>query len=208
MNQVLAAAPAPDVTALPAIGTPMGGGFFTGVYQINGQRFGLITAGAEGALRGEWNKSLAIVAGATSRCDGLANTIAMAAAGSELAQRALALRIDGHDDWAIPSDDEQEMQYRAFKPTDEENWDDRDNGINPSSLPVGEAYTKGFPAQTTVENFREGGVDAFPASWHWSSTQLADDSANAWFQYFYVGIQYYYHKSGIGHARPVRRFPI
>ncbi|WP_295991650.1 hypothetical protein [Rugamonas sp.] len=208
MNQVLAAAPSANTFTPPPIGTPLGGGFFTGIYQINGQRFALITAGVEGALRGTWNDSMAKVAGASSRCDGLANTVAMAAAGSKLAQDALALRIGGFDDWGLPAKDEQDMQYCAFKPTARKNWDDRDNGINPSSLPVGEAYTKDFPLQTIAENFREGGADAFPDDWHWSSTQRADDSASAWCQNFGDGTQDYFRKSFVGAGRAFRRFPI
>jgi len=44
--------------------------------------------------------------------DGLANTRAMAAAGSELAQRILDLRIAGRDDWYLPALDETERLYR------------------------------------------------------------------------------------------------
>lgn len=41
------------------------------------------------------------VTGATSDYDGLANTIALAAAGSELCKEILALEIDGHKDWGL-----------------------------------------------------------------------------------------------------------
>src|SRR5471030_760155 len=47
-----------------------------------------------------------------------------------------------------------------------------------------------------------------PSGWHWSSTQHADFSANAWLQDFNDGDQYFTRKSHPGHARPVRRLPI
>ena len=203
-----AVAEAPTATTLPAIGAPFEGGFFTGVIVVNGQRRALITAGAEGELKGKWNESLATVSGATSRTDGMANTKAMAEAGSELAQQALALSIGGHADWYIPSKDEQELQHRVFKPTTRKNWDDRDNGINPSSLPVGEAYTANYPLQTTVENFRAGGPDAFEPDWYWSSTQHAVLPGTAWLQGFGNGGQGCYHESYAGRARAVRSEPI
>jgi hypothetical protein len=43
------------------------------------------------------------VTGAESEYDGLANTKAMAAAGSDVAKRVLALQISGHADFYIPS---------------------------------------------------------------------------------------------------------
>ena len=60
---------------------------------------------------------------------------AMAAAGSELAQKVLALDIDGFTDWAIPARDVQELQYRHFKPTTEENWAGLRDGFVPSDRP-------------------------------------------------------------------------
>ena len=172
------------------------------------QRYALITAGAEGELKGKWNESLKLVAGATHRADGMANTKAMAEAGSELARAALALTINGFSDWHIPSRDEQELQYRAFKPTDEENYADGIDGVNPSSVPPGEAYTEEFPAQTTVENFRAGAADAFSDCWFWSSTQHAGNPGYAWGQGFGNGIQSYGRKSYAGRARAVRRLVI
>lgn len=49
---------------------------------------------------GEYGKR---IEGADSYHDGRANTEAMAAAGSALAQKILALDIGGHTDWALPS---------------------------------------------------------------------------------------------------------
>lgn len=55
-----------------------------------------------------------------------------------------------------------------------------------------------------IENIK----NQFEPRWHWSCEQHADESAYAWFQNFYDGLQFYCHKSLIGHARPVRRLPI
>lgn len=87
------------------IGTPYGGGHYAGVLFINGKPHIQIAAPrAEGEFAGVvWNANGKPVSGAVSYCDGLANTKAMARAGSALAKRILALRIGGHKDWHLPS---------------------------------------------------------------------------------------------------------
>lgn len=47
-----------------------------------------------------------LIEGADSKHDGMANTKAFAAAGSKLCQGILALDIEGHQDWYLPSADE------------------------------------------------------------------------------------------------------
>src|SRR3990172_3390031 len=86
-------------------GTAFGGGFYAGRFFIGTQAYALIVAPkAEGQTAPmPWNGSLKNVAGATSYCDGLANTKAMAKAGSALAKRIRKLRIGGFDDWHLPS---------------------------------------------------------------------------------------------------------
>jgi hypothetical protein len=90
---------------LPKPGTRFEGGFFAGRFFIGDQPHALIVAPkAKGQIAPmRWNSSTTSVAGATSYCDGLANTKAMAKAGSELAAKMLALRIGGFDDWHLPS---------------------------------------------------------------------------------------------------------
>ncbi|MQA39006.1 Lcl C-terminal domain-containing protein [Rugamonas aquatica] len=206
---VAAASPALSPEAVPTIiGAPFGGGYFTGIIQVEGKQFALITAGAAGELRGKLQSAPAMVDGAKHRADGQTNTEALASAGSELAQAAMALTVNGFSDWYIPSRDEQELQYRAFKPTAQENYADGEDGINPSSVPVGEAYADETPTQTTVETFREGGADALEDWWYWSSTQHASYPSGAWSQNFNDGNQYYYHESSEGRVRVVRRLPI
>ncbi len=196
-----AAQEAPAIT-LPEIGQPFGGGFFTGIYQQNGKRYAVITAPAAHELEGEWGAYGEKIEGAGSLTDSRANTEAMAASGSTLAQQVLALEIDGFTDWAIPARDVQELQYRHLKPTTQQNYCWNRDGENPSSLPVGELYTEELPAQTTVDAFKAGGPEAFQPRWYWSSSQR---SANfAFFMGFDVGYQFSIVKLNEFRVRPVR----
>lgn len=196
--------------ALPAaVGDPFEGGFYAGLINIAGcPPHVLIVAPKDaGEISGAaWNGGNAIVTGALSFFDGAANTRAMAAAGSELAKAALALEIAGFTDWHLPSRDELEILYRAFKPTDEENW--CYSGDNPSSIPVAYAYRLESPGRTPLELFRAGGDQAFANDWYWSSTQYAGDESSAWAQLFGNGCQSYYRKGNDLPARAVRRLPI
>lgn len=109
---------------LPKIGAAFEGGFFAGRFFIGSQAYALIVSPkASGDFDpATWNDTYSKVPGATSYCDGLANTKAMAKAGSELAKRILALRIGKHTDWHMPSRLEQLVMFnelrelRAFKP--------------------------------------------------------------------------------------------
>ena len=194
----------------PIIGTRMDGGFYAGRVQIGEQVFALIAAPkAEGENTGcKWIDNYKDVPGAKSYCDGLANTAAMAEAGSELAKWARDLRIGGHADWYLPSQDELEVIYRNLKPTTDENSCYARSGINLSAVPPTRPYTPEFPRQTQAEAFQSGGEQAFEEDGYWSSTQHASLSGTAWGQYFYDGFQYDDFKSYEGRARAVRRLPI
>lgn len=187
---------------------PFAGGFYAGRIRIGEQLFAIVVApkgeGEHDDIR--WNKSTKKVDGALSFFDGLANSEAMAEAGSDLAKWARNLRIGDFDGWYLPSRDELEILYRAFKPTGEENacW----RGDNPSSIPVGYAYSLDAPAQTTVEPFKDGGVEAFVDTWYWSSTQYAGHESFAWFQTFSYGDQDFGPKDYELRARAVRRLKI
>ncbi len=93
----------------PAIGThwPEHGGVFAGILRgAPGQPDAalIIPTAPQFELQGEWGEYGKDVPGATSRTDSAANTSAMAAAGSTIAQQVLALRDDaGRTDYAIPS---------------------------------------------------------------------------------------------------------
>lgn len=174
-------------------GAAIGGGFYAGALLVQGVLFGVIVApkaeGEHDDIR--WNKNLKSVAAAQSYYDGLANTKAMAEAGSELAKWALGLRIGGHDDWHIPSRDALELIYRNLKPHDDENTAYYRSGENPTSSPVGYPYTDDLPAQTDAEAFKDGGAEAMEQAWYWSSTEYAPYDDCAWLQGFFSGGQDY-----------------
>jgi hypothetical protein len=199
MSAVEKAAPA---VTIPGIGQPFGGGFFSGITVEDGKRYLNITAGVAHELVGAWGKYGERIEGADSLTNSRANTEAMAAAGSELAQQVLTLDIGGFTDWAIPARDVQELQYRHFKPTTEENWANSRNGDNPNSLPVGTLYSEESPAQTLLAVFQEDGGEAFKDTWYWSSSQRSAD--HAFFVNFADGGQDTSAKYGELRVRPVR----
>lgn len=92
---------------IPALGAylPEQGGYFHGIYLLDGHLWGEVTAPkAGGELLGvKWHSKYSVIKGASSDWDGLANTQAMARAGSELAKHALALDLGGHTDWYLPA---------------------------------------------------------------------------------------------------------
>jgi hypothetical protein len=189
---------------IPEIGQPYGGGFFSGITRDpdTGKRYLNITAGAAHELTGAYGEYGVKIEGADSLTDSRGNTEAMAAAGSELAQKTLALVIGGFSDWAIPARDVQELQYRHFKPITETNWAGWRDGDNPNSEPVGLLYSDKSPTQTTLEAFQEGGAEAFRDTWYWSSSQRSAD--NAFFMYFDDGLQSLSVKCVELRVRPVR----
>ncbi len=195
---------------LPAIGTQLEGGFFAGAFILNGEEFGLIIAPkAEGHREDiEWNGSSRSVEGALSYNDGAANTDAMAAEGSELAQWAKNLQIGGFSDWYLPSQDELELCYRHMKPGTDENSCYGRSGINMSATPQTRPYTPTFPVQTEVELFRGEGGEAFDERAYWSSTQFAGNESGAWAQGFDVGGQGWDLKDDFFRARAVRKIKL
>ncbi|MGE0289658.1 MAG: DUF1566 domain-containing protein [Bradyrhizobium sp.] len=198
------------VEAFPAIGEPHEGGYFGGRIRIGDQVFAIIVAPkAEGQHKDcAWNRNTRQVEGALSYCDGLANTRAMAEAGSKLAQWAQGLDIDGYTDWYLPSQDELEVLYRNLKPTTNQNWCYARSGINLNAEPPTPPYSPDLPAQTGAEMFRAGADQAFDETWYWSSTQHVSHSDYAWAQYFDDGNQVSYRKNIKLRARAVRRSPI
>lgn len=195
---------------LPLIGTAMDGGFYAGRVVIDGKPYALIVAPkTEGDRRDvKWIDDYKDVPGAQSWNDGLANTDAMAAAGSALALWARDLRIAGHADWYLPSQDEIETIYRNLKPTTAENSQWSRSGINLSAIEPTRPYTPDSPAQTMAEAFQQGGEQAFKPEYYWSSTQHAAHSDVAWFQTFSDGVQGGNNKSAELRARAVRRLPL
>ena len=196
---------------LPILGTSMSDGFYAGRIRLDdGQAFALIVAPKVGGQKAPsiWIPDYKEVPGALSFNDGLANTKAMAEAGSKLAQWALDLRIGDHDDWYIPSQDELEVIYRNLKPTADANYCYARSGINMSAIEPTRPYTPDFPAQTNAELFKDGGEQAFDPAWYWSSTQHAANSDYAWSQGFNNGNQINSSTSSKFRARAVRRLVI
>lgn len=190
-------------STIPAIGAPFEGGHLGGVIRIAGALMAIVWAPkAQGETKGPWLKSYDKVPGADSCVDSLANTLAMAEAGSPLAKWALDLRINGFDDWCLPARDVLELAYRHLKPGTYETYCSFRDGDNPSSVPVGYPYREGEIVQTSVEAFRSGGAEAFEEAWYWASTQYSAD--NAWSQYFDGGGQHYGGKRFEARARAVR----
>lgn len=183
-----------------SIGAEIAGGYYTGLIIGEGKLFALVTAPKALEFKSAWGEYGTELEGARSYHDGAANTADMRSAGCAAAQaNELA------DGWHIPSRDELELMYRAFKPTEEDNYGYR-SGDNPSSVPPGYPYTEQAPAQTALDAFKAGGEQAFDDTWYWSSTQY---SANlAWSQTFDVGYQLGYDKILEGRVRPVRRMLI
>jgi hypothetical protein len=199
-----------SIAEIPTIiGTAMAGGFYVGRIRLGDEVRALIAAPkAEGQLIDVWNSTYKRVNGALSFNDGLANTIAMADAGSELAKKVRDLRIGGFDDWYIPSLDELEIAYRNLKPTTEKNYCYMRSGINLNAVTPTAPYTPEFPPQTQAELFQAGGAEAFDPNWYWTSTQYASHSDLAWFQLFICGYQEHIRKDYKVRARAVRSFVI
>lgn len=198
----------PEIPIVASI--PLEGGFYVARIRVDGIDYALIVAPKAEGERDDiaWNDSLGSVGAALSYCDGLGNTAAMAAAGSELAQWARSLRIGGHDDWYLPSQDELELCYRYLKPTADKNACYARSGVNVSAVPPTYPYTPDAPSQTDIIAFQEGGAEAFEESWYWSSTQHAATADFAWGQYFGDGDQGSDLKSFKFRARAVRRLKI
>lgn len=181
------------------IGQPLEGGFFAGYLNSNGALFAIVAAPKSLEISGAWGERGVLIEGADSFHDGAANTAAMAAAGCKIATQTQS------DGWYIPSRDELELLYRAFKPTTEENYGWR-SGDNPSSSPAGYPYTESLPAQTSVADFKDDEPEAFEDAWYWSSTQYS--AYYAWIQHFDGGYQDGHDKDYEGRVRPVRRIQI
>ena len=95
---------------LPALGAPLGGGFFAARYWLDGYEYALIDLGADAEVVGEWG-DLDDVFGASSQSDGWANTAAMASSAC-----AIALQIaPTFPDAFIPSPLELQLLFVAKK---------------------------------------------------------------------------------------------
>lgn len=94
--------------AVPKLGAylPDYGGVFAGlILGDDGNTYGLIVARKSdyAPISGKYGNRGTKIDGADSSHDGLPNTRAMAAAGSDIATQVIELRIAGFDDWQIPA---------------------------------------------------------------------------------------------------------
>ncbi|WP_145186025.1 hypothetical protein [Pseudomonas sp. URMO17WK12:I11] len=141
--------------ALPAVGQPLGGGFYAGRIFFDGAEHAVIDAGREFETIAQWWDQpgpRVTVRGAASFHDGYANTLAMAEAGSAIARKVLAMTIRGQRGWHLPSI-EQLQVMRA----------------NLLQLPDWGRYW---------DNLRSGGpAQAFTYADYWGSTQNASGSS-------------------------------
>lgn len=204
MNAVLAQKDLPA-----AIGAAFEGGSFFGAIMVDRNPHAIIVspkaAGSHAETR--WNKNLKRV-GAISYSDSFLNTVAMAEAGSPIAQWARAQEINGLRDWCIPARDLLERMYFLGKPTTRRNACWFRDGENPSAIPPAYPYTAMLPAQTDLDAFREGGVEAFDPAYYWSSTEYEADSDYAYAQDFGDGGQGNHRKDSEFAVRLVRTIPI
>lgn len=101
------------MNTIPQFGQFIHGGHFHGAFLLDGTLWGEVTGPkAECEVAGiVWHPDYKDIKGAGSEWDGLANTIAMAKAGSPLAQAAVDCASGGFNDWYVPARGGQFMQW-------------------------------------------------------------------------------------------------
>lgn len=172
---------------LPPLLSPLGGGWFANVIVLNGENFALICAGKDGQFRVNYSDEDIEIPGAESHIDGMANTLAAAAAGCQWPAVVRAYRGGGFDDWFGPATYQQDTCFRAFKPTTDENYSWL-SSANPCLLVPAMPHTKAFPAKTTLAEFQEGGEHAFDTDAYYMSS-TARGAYHVVVQDFQDGIQ-------------------
>lgn len=139
--------------ALPRIGQPFGGGFYAGRIFFNGQEHALVDSGREHELSAAWWDQPGPrpnIRGAGSYQDGRANTQAMAAAGSSIAEQVLSLSIKSFDDWYLPALDE--LQVMRMNLCQLPKWDNWHNGPGAAGRGPEQAFCHGEYWTSTQRN--------------------------------------------------------
>jgi hypothetical protein len=197
-------------TALPAIGSAFGGGFFAGQISTAGNGiadYNLIAAPqSSGETNVQWKTTGTTTAGTTSVIDGPANTAAMIAAGAAnhpAADFCNGLSIGSFSDWYMPAKNELEVCYFNLKPNTTNN--STSSGTNTNAVPSrGSNYTVGTPAQTAATDFQTGNTQAFTIFFvYFASTEFS--ATDAWRQVFSSGGQAGTNKDFSQAVRAVRR---
>lgn len=211
-------------TVPTVLGTMYAGGYYAGQILVGTELFALVVSPKASGYNGNIGYAVADAdyenLPSNSRCDGWNNTISRNTARFPANQWARSLNIAGYTDWYIPSTDELEMLFRAFRPLPAEgatdNYttnDEGGNGINPSSVPSNKGYVSTMPGQSAIAAFRS------PASEHFGSfLYVSSSTAKASYQssairssaqYFNTGQQVMMSASALGNkARAVRRVKI
>ncbi len=104
-----------DDFANAQIGDYIGGGIYAGINTIGGTNYHIVSGLAESEEYGlRWKTSRTETAGTDSDSDGMANTLAMEAAGladHPAAAHCLAYAGGGHNDWHMPAMDQLNLMH-------------------------------------------------------------------------------------------------
>lgn len=178
-------------------GAAFGGGFYAGRFFIGNQPYASIVAPkSEGQIEPmPWIKSQKSAPGAASYCNGMANTKAMAKAGSALAKRILKLRIGGFDDWHLPSRLQLLLTHHELAGVE---------GFEPGG---GEAFEPAWYWSSTYwpsMHWRAEGWTSADLASTWRNGAWRSEGDGAWMHDFGSGNQGCYRKDSLWSARAVR----
>jgi hypothetical protein len=205
---------------LPALGQPLEGGYYGGLYSLNGDgvpTHALIVAprptGQNTTLA--WKNANTAGSGYTSQIDGFTNTEAAAGVGSgvyPVAEWARGLSIDGYSDWFIPSGFELNALYWTLKPEwagDAPNSAFLGYGDNLYAVPQrGDFGEEDNPTGDQVEGFRFNQPQAFATDAYGVSTQDSDPTRIGSVS-FTSGAPFAYQKTSTSvHWRAIRRVAV
>jgi hypothetical protein len=178
----------------PAIGDAYEGGFYAGLFSMNGDGVAthrlVVASKSVGEFSGNWSGNNNTT-GATSLIDGAANTALMAGQ-STIGANCANLVTGGYDDWYMPSRKEMELLYFYFKPDTNQNNTQMPRGGNSFAVPQRSNYTTSpsIPPRTPLAawqadatggggaQFFNRGTDGSAPPLYWDSTELAANKAN------------------------------
>ena len=197
-----------------AIGSAYQGGFYAGQIGVSGvATHYLVVAPVSGGevTVTQFKTTDTTTSGTTSVIDGPTNSANMNNASHPAAQFCEGLTLGGFTDWYLPAKNELEVCYYNLKPTTDSNI--TSSGINTNAVPSRTSnYTTETPAKTTAANFDDdvSGAQRFTAGTqrYWSSTEVAGDPGNAFYQLFKTGQQGDTSKTQSYYVRAIRRVAV